>query len=243
MKGNVKWGTAGLILGLALALSVPSFAQSPTPPTPDTSAGTDRTVTVSGTATIRSMPDEAVVTLGVHTQAPTAEEAMRQNAAQMSDVIASLLDEGLKQNDIATAWINLWPSYSDSGLTIVGYTAENQVNATIRDMGKVGRIIDRAVEAGANLTNGISFQISDESQGRDQALQAAVEDARHKAEVLATAGGATLGQVVTISELTAPSPPPIYYDRAVEAAGAATTPVSPPTIETQVSVTVVWALA
>jgi uncharacterized protein YggE len=110
-------------------------------------------------------------------------------------------------------------------------------------MNKVGRIIDRAVAAGANLTNGISFQVSDVSQGRDQALQAAVDDARHKAEVLAEAGGATLGQVVSVSELSAPSPPPIYYDRAAEAAGTATTPVSPPTIDTQVSVTVVWALA
>jgi uncharacterized protein YggE len=241
MTGKLKWGAAGLILGLAAALSIPSFAQTTSPPPDATGTSTDRTVAVTGSATIKSAPDEAVVTLGVQTQAPTAEAAMQQNANAMSDVIAALLHDGLRQDDIATAWVNLYPNYSDSGLTIVGYTSENQVNATIRDMGKIGRIIDDAVAAGANVSSGISFQISDESKGLDDALGAAVADARQKAEVLAAAGGAGLGQVVSISEVSAPSYPPIYQRVAAEAAGAPT-PVSPPTLETEVTVTVVWAL-
>jgi uncharacterized protein YggE len=238
MKGNVKWGATGLILGLAAALSIPSFAQT----TPPASSGTgDRAVTVTGTATIKSAPDEAVVTLGVHTQAATAEAAMQQNASKMSEVVKALLDAGIKQSDIATAGISLYPNYSNDGLAIVGYAAENQVNATIRDMNKVGQTIDRAVAAGANLSNGITFQVSDQNEGLDEALQAAVEDARHKAEVLAAAGDARLGQMLQVTESGAPTPPPLYRD--VMAAEAASTPVSPPTIETQVSVTVVWALS
>lgn len=241
MTGKLKWGAAGLILGLAAALTIPSFAQTTSPPPVPTGASPDRTVTVTGTATIKSAPDEAVVTLGVQTQAPTAEAAMQQNANQMSDVMAALLDDGLRQDDIATAWVNLYPNYSDSGLTIVGYTAENQVNATIRDMGKIGRIIDDGVAAGANVTSGISFQVSDGSKGLDDALRAAVADARQKAGVLAAAGGADLGQVVSITEVSAPSYPPIYRDIAAQA--GASTPVSPPTLETEVTVSVVWALA
>jgi hypothetical protein len=238
MKGSVKWGAAGLILGLAVALSIPSFAQT-TPPAP--SGISDRTVTVTGTATIRSAPDEAIVTLGVNTQAATAEAAMQQNASKMSEIVKALLDAGIKQSDIATAVLSLYPNYSNDGLAIVGYAAENQVNATIRDMGKVGQVIDRAVAAGANVSSGISFQVSDQSKGLDEALQAAVADARHKAEVLAAAGGASLGQMLQVTELGAPTPQPLYRD--VMAAGAATTTVSPPTIETQVGVTVVWALS
>ncbi len=240
MKGHAKWGIAGVVLGAIVALTLPSFAQSPSPE-PETGTAT-RTVTVTGTATIRSAPDEAVVTLGVHTQAATAEEAVRENAEKMVAVLAALQDLGIAEQDVATAWINLWPQYSDSGLTIVGYTAENQLNVTIRDMDKIGRAIDRAVAAGANLTSGIMFQVSEDSAVADEALEGAVADARRKAELLAGAAGATLDDVVTISETGYPVPPPIFYDRAVAAEAGATTPVSPPTLESQVSVTVVWSL-
>jgi uncharacterized protein YggE len=228
---------AGLVLGLAVALTLPVLAQDSSP-----EPGTlERTVTVSGVATIRSAPDQAVVTLGVQTQGATAEEAMASNADSMNDVLAALRDEGIGSNDLATAWINLYPNYSDSGLTIVGYTAENQVYVTVRDMDRIGRVIDRAVEAGANLTSGISFSVSEENEGLDQALQEAVANARDKAEVLAGASGAQLGAVVQVSEVSAPSPSPLYRDYAVAEAGAAP-PIEAPTLETQVSVTVVWEL-
>lgn len=239
MKAQAKWGAAGLILGLAAALALPSLAQTTTPP--PTGGSSDRTVTVSGNATIKSAPDEAVVTLGVQTQASTAQEALQQNAAQMSDVMKALLGDGLKADDIATVGVNLYPNYDSNGTIIVSYTAQNQVNATVHDMNKVGMIIDDAVAAGANLSSGITFQLSDQNQGVDQALQAAVADARSKAQTLAEAGNASLGQVISITETSAPTPGPVFYDK-MSAGVAASTPVSPPTLETQVSVTVVWAL-
>jgi uncharacterized protein YggE len=239
MKGNLKWGVTGLVVGLAAALTLPSLAQSPSPAA---EGGADRTVSVSGSAIIRSAPDEAVVTLGVQTQGATAEAAMADNAERMSDVIKAILDEGIPEGGIATAWVNLWPNYSDSGLTIVGYTAENQVNVTVKEMGKIGRLIDQAVGAGANLTSGISFRVTDTNEGMDEALEAAVADARHKAEVLAAAGGTQLGSVIQITETGSPTPPPIYYDRALSAEAGAVPPIEAPTMETQVSVSVVWSL-
>jgi uncharacterized protein YggE len=70
MKAKVSWGAAGLVLGLVAALTLPSLAQSSSP-SPGT-GGAGPTVTVTGSATIRSAPDEAVVSLDVQTQAPTA---------------------------------------------------------------------------------------------------------------------------------------------------------------------------
>lgn len=234
---RTTWGIAGLVLGLAVALSLPSIAQTE-PPTPGTA---ERTVTVHGSAIVRSAPDEAVLTLGVQTQAATAEDAMAQNAERMNQVVRALLDQGLREEDLATSSLSLYPRYADSGLTVVGFTAENQVTATVRDLGRVGRLIDRAVEAGANLTSGISFRLSGENEAADRALGDAVADARGKAELLASAAEASLGQVVSISEAGAPTPAPFSYDVAV--AAEARTPVLPPELETQVSVTVTWALA
>ena len=121
----------------------------------------------------------------------------------------------------------------------------NQVNVTLHDISTVGEVIDDAVKAGANLSNGITFQLSDENQGVNQALGDAVANARSKAETLAGAGGSQLGEVVSIQESSYGSTPPIYYGR--EAMGGAvadaSTPIQPPTLETQVSVTVTWALS
>lgn len=236
MKGRIRWAAAGLVLGLAAALTLPSFAQpSPTPG----NGSTDRTVTVTGSATIRSAPDEAVVTLGVRTQATSAQRAMEENASKMTEVMKALLDLGIRQDDIATAGINLYPSYDENGQAVDSYTAENQVSVTVRDLNAIGRTIDEAVAAGANLASGIAFQLSDESHGVEDALRAAVANARSKGEVLAEAGDGSLGQVLHISE-TSLTPGPVF-DRVEAFAGE--TPVSPPTLETVVSVTVTWALS
>ena len=239
MKGTTKWGIAGLVLGLVVALTLPSIAQDPE----DVDGVADRTVTVSGTSTISSDPDEATVTLGVVTNAVTAEAAMRDNAKRMEDVIAAVRRAGVAADDVATAWVNLYPRYDDAGIAIVGYTAENQVNATVRDMDSIGTVIDAAIDAGANLSSGIAFGLSDESQGVEAALADAVVDARSKAEALAAATGAQLGVVVQVVESGTPFPSPtMYRDYAVAESVAGAPPIETPTIERQVSVSVTWAL-
>jgi uncharacterized protein YggE len=238
VKPNVKWGVTGLVLGLAIALTLPTIAQQPSPE----SGSADRTVSTNGVAIVRSSPDEAVVTLGVSTEASTAEQAMDANAEQMSDVVNALLDAGLSQDDLATASINLYPRWNDSGTAVDGFTAENQVTVTVGNLDRVGAIIDRAVAAGANLAGGITFKVSDTNEAADRALEEAVADARRKAEVLAEAGGAQLGAVVSISETSSSVTPPLVYAREAAVAADASTPILPPTMESQVSVIVVWSL-
>jgi uncharacterized protein YggE len=232
---------AGVVLGVIVALTLPSLAQDTGPQNTGTA---DRTVTVTGSATIKAMPDEAVVSLGVQTQADTAQGAMSANAVKMTALIASLTDNGIARDDIATNYVSIYPTYGNSGTDITGYQAENEVNVTLHQIAKVGEVIDDAVKAGANLSNGITFQLSDENQGVNQALEDAVANARSKAETLAGAGDAQLGQVVSIQESSAGSTPPIYYGRDMAAGAVAdvSTPIQPPTLETQVSVTVTWSL-
>jgi uncharacterized protein len=235
---RIGYVVAGVLLGAVVAFQLPLLAQdsgSDAPGAPDS-----RTVTVNGTATIRSAPDEAVISLGVQTQAGNAQDAMRENADRMSAAIAALIDLGIGRDDISTSSVSLYPTYGRDGMDVTGYQASNQVDVTVRDMGNVGRAIDAAVGAGANLTNGITFRLSDENRGVTDALAAAVRDARGKAEALAGAGDAALGRVLTIAETGAPNYPPVLYDRMAVAAEA--TPIEPPTLETQVSVTVTWEL-
>lgn len=241
---RIGYMVAGVVLGAMVALQVPSLAQDTG--SSDTTT-TQRTVAVVGTATIKAAPDEAVISLGVQTQAATAQGAITQNAERMMAVLQALVGQGIGKDDIATSYVSLYPTYGNTGMEITGYQAANQIDVTVRDMEKVGPVIDAGVDAGANLSNGISFRLSDENHGVNEALRAAVADARSKAETLAAAGGAQLGQVVTIVEMSSPSSvPPIYYERDVAMAGAegaVSTPIQPPTLETQVSVSVTWELA
>ena len=238
---RIGYISAGVVLGAIVALTLPSLAQDTGSPAP---GSTDRTVTVSGTATISAKPDEAVISLGVQTQANTAQSALADNATKMTALIAALMDKGIAKDDIATSYVSIYPTYGNNGMDITGYQVENQVDVTVRDISKVGGVIDDAVKAGANLSNGITFKLSDENQGVNQALADAVANARSKAETLAGAGDAQLGQVVSIQEGSGVYTPPIYYGRdlAASSPGAAATPIQPPTLETQVSVTVTWSL-
>jgi uncharacterized protein len=239
MKPNAKWGITGLVLGLAVAIMLPTFAQESSP-NPGTEAS-ERTVSTSGVAIVRSAPDEALVTLGVHTDAPSAEEAMQANADRMADVIRALIDAGLDQDDLATSMISLYPRWNETGSEVVGFTAENQITATVTNLDRVGAIIDGGVRAGANLAGGITFRVSNGNEAADSALTEAVADAKQKAELLAATGGDELGVVLSITESGSSVPPPVFYGETGVAADMAT-PILPPTLETQVSVNVVWAL-
>lgn len=230
---------AGFLAGAVLALQVPSVAQD--------NGGdetTERTITVNGTATITADPDEAVVTLGVRTQAERAQAAMDQTTRAMNEVLDALRELGLGDEDLATSLIELNPRYDDNGMNVIGYDATNQVEVTVRgDLALVGRVLDTGVDHGANVAGGIRFRVSDQNAGEDRALADAVTDARAKAETMAAAADAGVGQVVTIIEAGQGGQPGPYYAEAVSYAAAdMAVPVEAPTIETEVAVTVTWAL-
>jgi uncharacterized protein len=217
-----------------LGAVVPSLASPSQPTTSPSGPSGANTVTVLGNGTVTAPPDEAVLSLGVRTEASSANDALKENATRMTAVIKALHGLGISDADIATVSVSLNPRYSHGSIS--GYTAENDISVTVHDLSRVGRAIDAAVAAGANVANGVTFQLSDPNQGVTDALKQAVANARAKAQALASAAGANLGSVVSMTESTAQ--PPVEY--AVPA--PAYTPINPGPVQVQVSVTVVWTL-
>jgi uncharacterized protein YggE len=241
-SGSVTSGT-GFAIGApsvvrAVAPIVCPEGVAPCPPFVGVPGGPN-TVTVTGTGTVTSQPDEAVLGLGVRTQASDASDALKENATRMTAVMKALQDLGIKAADITTTSVSLYPNYSNDGSSITSYVAENDISVTLHDLSLVGKAIDDAVGAGANVENGVTFQMSDANSGVTDALRQAVADAQTQAAALADAAGAKLGGVVSITEGGPVSPVP--YTFAPQASGAVT-PVNPGPVQVQVSVTVVWAL-
>lgn len=201
--------------------------------------GPEHTVTVTGSAVGRSDPDEAVIGLGVRTEADDAEAAVQANADRMDEVFAALARLGIPRADIATTSVSVYPGYEPDGTTSSTFVAENQVSVVVRDLGRVGEVIDRSVAAGANLTTGVYFRLSDQSAAVEQGLAEAVGDARGKAEAMSAAAGVSLGNVVAMAESGSSYP---VYAEAGFAEDGARTPIAPAPVETYVTVTVSWEL-
>lgn len=199
---------------------------------------TARAITVTGSGAAVAVPNRVSFSFGVTTQGKTASGTLSANNAEMSRVIAAIKKAGVAAKDVQTSSVSLSPRYSQNGEEIVGYTASNTVSATIRGVSKAGAVIDAAVEAGANQVYGPSFTRSDEAALYRRALQAAVVDARAKAQTLAAAGKVRLGPVRSIVEQSS-GPAPI----AEKAVGVAeSTPVEPGTQRIQATVTVEFGL-
>jgi uncharacterized protein len=196
----------------------------------DTSSGG---ITVLGTGFANVTPDRASFTFGTVSQAVTANAALAASSQSVARVIAALKKAGVAQADIQTADVSLSPRMNDNGNDIVGYTASNTVTAIIRKIGDAGDVVDAAVGAGANQVSGPDLLATDQDAAYRNALKSAVAQARSKAETLAAAANATLGQVTAMVEGGGVVPLP--------AAGArdTTVPIEPGTqrIEATVSVT------
>jgi uncharacterized protein len=161
-------------------------------------------VVVAGEGSVNVAPDYARITGGVTTRGKTVKEANDANAKLMSAVAAALLDSGIPQKDIQTAQFSVQPVYVSQGANteqrLSGFSASNQVLVTIRPIAKVGEVLDRMVAAGATDVGNVSFLVSDPSKALDQAREAAITDAKRRAELYARAAGLTLGRVSWITE-------------------------------------------
>ncbi|WP_176556273.1 SIMPL domain-containing protein [Rubellimicrobium rubrum] len=207
-----------------------------------------RTIQVVGEGRASTAPDMARISLGVSHQAKTAGEAMDAMAQGTSAVLARLGTEGISQNDIQTGQLMLEPSYNyntpDGNPEMTGFVATQMLDVTVRDIGKLGEVLDAVVTDGANRVNGVSFDVADPRAATDEARRDAVTDARDRAALYADAAGVALGEVVTISESTVYSPPmPMYDARGVAGAGAEAVPVAPGSLSLMTNVTVTYAIA
>jgi uncharacterized protein len=225
------------IPALAVAVAaVLALAGAGHPERAEAGSSAARSLTVTGSGRATAVPNRVAFSFGVTTQAKTAAGALNANSAEMRKVIAAIKAAGVAAKDIQTSGVSLSPRYSPNGDDIVGYTASNTVNATIKGIARAGAVIDAAVGAGANQVFGPSFTRSDTALLYRRALRAAGANARAKAQTLASAAQVRLGAIRSISESSS-TPIPI------EAKGSpAETPIEGGTQAIEASVTVEFAL-
>jgi uncharacterized protein YggE len=207
------------------------------------SAETQRQLTVTGSAQVEAVPDLASVTAGVETQGGTAAEALRANSAAMEGVLTALETAKVARADVQTSELSINPLLDNpqdgSAPTVTGYQASNMVTVKVRDVATLGAIIDAVTGAGANRLYGVGFDVADPKPVLDEARQDAVADARHKAELFATAAGVKLGAVLSISEGGGGGGPIPVFARADMAKAA---PVEAGTVSLSATVELVFAL-
>lgn len=222
-----------LLLASALALSVTTMttacAQNPAPAYA-TSDGT--LLSVSAQAEAKRTPDVATLSTGVVTRATDANAALRANAEQMTKVMSTIKSAGIAEKDIQTSGISVNPNYKyneNQPPQITGYEASNTVNIKVRDISKLGKVLDALVASGANQVNGPSFEIDEPEAVYDEARRAALEKAQKRAEMYAKSLGMQVKRIVSVSEGGGFRPPvPMMAMRAVKAeAFDASSPVSP----------------
>ena len=236
-----------LPLALSLAIATPMTANAQTLADVGAELPQGTLLSVSATAEATRVPDVASISTGVVTQAADANAAMRANAEQMDKVMAAIRAAGSAERDVQTSGIHLSPQFryaENQPPAITGYQASNTVNVKVRDLSKLGKVLDAFVASGANQVNGPSFEVDKPDEAYDEARLAALQKARARAKTYADALGLKVRRIVSIGEGGASLPRPMPMMRAVaaDAGFAKETSVSPGEATLSVSIDVVFEL-
>ena len=203
-------------------------------------------VELTVTESVEAEPDLVRVGAGVTTEAPTAVEAMRLNAQQMSAVVERIRQLGVAERDIQTAGVSLGARYDFDQATqrqvFRGYQASNRVSIRLREIERTGQVLDALVATGATDLNGPDFAVEDNSAAKAQARTAAMETLREQALSYARMAGYGDIRLLRIEEGQAVQAPRPMMRMAAEAAFDASTPVQPGLVEEGVTVTVTYEL-
>ncbi|HET9485250.1 MAG TPA: SIMPL domain-containing protein [Xanthomonadales bacterium] len=214
---------------LALAMSM-SGSASAAEPASTPSSGT--LLQVSAHGEVRRVPDVAQVGVGVMTEAAEAKAALAANATQMERVVAAVLRAGIAERDVQTTGVSLQPQYryvENQPPKLSGYQAHNRVSVKVRDVSKVGEVLDAFVAQGANQIDGPNFMLDQPEAALDEARRIALDHARKRAAMYAKALGLTVRRIVTIDESGRgfEPPRPMMMAKAELAQDAASTPIMP----------------
>ena len=204
-------------------------------------------ISVSGRGIAVAAPDIASLSLGVSTLRDSARQARDDAASLVTDLIASLEDNGIAEQDYHTSLFSIAPEidYRPSGQQVIrGYRVTSTLAVTVRDLDSVGKVIDDAVEAVGDpiRVQGVTFSIEDPTALQSEARALAMADAKTKAEELAALAEVDLGKPIAISESSAGGVPPVFFEAADLLAQSAETPISPGQLEITVSVQVTYTI-
>lgn len=217
------------VLLLAGGLLIPSVSSAQVPPPPS------RAINVVGEGTASLAPDMAVINLAVTQMEETAQAALAKNNDAVRAVLDALKADGVAERDIQTGELSIFPRYSDRQPTpqnsnpqpvIVGYQVTNSVTVRVRDLPKLGGLIDKSVKLGVNQGGQITFTNQDPKEAYQEARRKAVASAMEKAKTLAEAAGVNLGPVISISETNLQPLAPAPMMRMAMAKEADSVPVS-----------------
>ncbi len=229
------------VLALLVTACGPTTIQQAAPPP-------QRNLSVSGTGTANLTPDMAYINIGVHTEKQTAAKAVAENNTQTQKVIQALTDAGIDQKDIRTTNFSIYPNdkYDPQTGQPTGertYVVDNTVMVTVRDLTKLGGLLDTVVQAGANTVSSIQFDVADKDKALAPARDAAVKDANAKAQELAASAGVQLGELISVSYQDTPVSP-MYDVRGAggAAAQASAVPIQPGQLTFTVTVNETYAI-
>ena len=211
-------------------------------------APTNRAITVVGIGKASGTPDVANINVGVETQAASVQQAVDDNKAKMTKLLDALKSLDIADKDIRTSNYGVYTQQQPnpegkSGVGPTSYHVNNQVNVIVRDVAKLGDVLDKVVAAGANNIYGVNFSVADTSKLEDDARAKAIADAKDRATSLAQLAGVTLGEVVNVSEVIG-GPGPVYsvMDSAKMGLGGGGAPIQPGELEVNMSVQVTFAI-
>ncbi|MEH3117177.1 MAG: SIMPL domain-containing protein [Methylorubrum populi] len=234
---------------LAAPLLVLTIASAPA--AADDEAGRIRVI---GRASQEIAPDFASVDIGVESRGATPAAALDAASQTATGIIAAAREMGVAEADIGTSSITLQPrtrtirqSDGTTGERDDGYTAGNRVRVHLAEMGKLGELMRRALDSGANRIQGIGFGLRDPAAAEVAVQVAAVKDARAQAERIAEASGVKLGSVLSIdapprAEAPRPMPYGLAMAKAAAPRGRTAVPVEAGAIETSAEVEAVFAI-
>ncbi len=219
-KIKVKIGiiAVSLLLVAAVIMAASTFGdrtvQAEGKPQEEVSKSRLNIVRVSGRASVTAEPDIAYVNLGVKTVDKDVKTAQRANAKVMKAITASMKAIGISEKDVQTGAFNIYESYdySQDGRIFEGYEVTHMFTITVRDVDSVGKVFDSAVEAGANIINGVTFDIEDRTELYNDALKMALKNAESKATAIMSSFGEKPGKPLIIDEVGDRSFEPIFRE-------------------------------
>jgi uncharacterized protein YggE len=237
---------AGTLLALTLGMAATAKGQADMM-RPVAAMSISEGITAHGHGEVKVKPDIALLTIAVTTQSKNQADAVSENSVRTTAVLKALKDAGIATKDIQTQSYTVQPQYDYEAKppALTGYQVQNSVQATVRDLTRVGLVIDKTTAAGASQISGVSFDLSDRSKAESNALALAVASARRKAGVMAEAAGVDLGRLLTLTEGSdAPQARPIFLGamRAMSADSAPVTPIADQQITVTADATLVYAM-